>query len=100
MLNILLDFIQRDKKLSKDHSFSVCTQLILHWSQMNDWWKEDSTIDLKLAAVTLLQKIFTLHPKVYMYLILYTMCSCSYSYCLNGTNLREVLNQWLICTVN
>ena len=67
ILNSLLEFVQKDFKMNNDNKgmvLALCTELISHWQDLSLWW-EDSSKDLKSAAVTLLQKMMALQPKVH-----------------------------------
>ena len=61
----MIDFVLKDKALRKEKLPLMCNILISHWSQLDSWWRESSkSLDNKLAAVTLLQKLFNAQPKV------------------------------------
>lgn len=68
ILNLLLEHVQKDFKMinnnSKETILTLCTELISHWQDLSVWWKDGSK-DLKSAAVTLLQKMMALQPKVH-----------------------------------
>ncbi|XP_019852740.1 PREDICTED: DNA-dependent protein kinase catalytic subunit [Amphimedon queenslandica] len=68
ILNLLLEYVQKDFKINNNNNNketveTLCTELISHWQDLSLWW-EDGSKDLKSAAVTLLQKIIALKPKL------------------------------------
>ncbi|XP_019863729.1 PREDICTED: DNA-dependent protein kinase catalytic subunit-like, partial [Amphimedon queenslandica] len=67
ILNLLLEYVQKDFKINNNNNKetveTLCTELISHWQDLSLWW-ENGSKDLKSAAVTLLQKMIALQPKL------------------------------------